>query len=75
MTTTHPQQPKAPALPTITPGPFTESHRQRHERTIHDEFTDNRYKINFTAHLCITIRRVEEPGQDARNSVCGWSGC
>jgi len=67
MTTTYPQQPKAPALPTITPDPITDSHKQSHETTIHPQFTDNRHKINFTAHLGIMIRWVAEGGQTALN--------
>jgi len=74
MTSTYPQQPPVPPL-TITPDPITESHEQSHQTATHDEFTDNSYKINFTAHPCITIRRVEEPGQTARNSAWWWLGC
>jgi len=75
MTSTYPQQPKAPALPTITPDPITESHKQSHETMIHPQSTDNNHKINFRAHLRIMIRRVEEPGQNVRDSAWWWSGC
>ena len=75
MTSTHLQRTPAPPQATITPDPITDSHKQSHETTVHDQFTDNSHKINFTAHLRIMIRRDTEPGQNARHGAWWWSGC
>ena len=74
MTTNNFQQPPAPPL-TITPDPITESHKHSPETTIHDQFTDNSYKINFRAHPCITIRRAAEGGQSGSNGRSRWVSC
>ncbi len=36
---------------------------------------DPAHKIKNQSHLRIMIRRAEEPGQNARNSVWGWCSC
>jgi len=74
MTTTDSQDRPAP-LETITPDTITHSHKQSHETTINNQFTDNSYKINFTAHLRIMIPRVAETGQTTHYSLCRGGSC
>ncbi len=54
---------------------ITESNNMSQKTKINNQTTATRSKINNRAHLRITIRRVQEPGQNARNSVWGWGSC